>query len=84
MRADEFDGEKPKLAYAWPRNAREEFRATTLEYEGRDWIDLRVWRCDDFGERPTRRGIRIPVEDVSHLRAASAALEELCAQQLAS
>jgi len=81
MRADEFDGEKPKLAYAWPRNAREEFRATALMYENREWIDLRVWRCDDFGERPTRRGIRIPVEDVSHLLAASSALEELYAQE---
>jgi len=74
MRADEFDATKPKIVYSWRRNAREEFRATTLEYEGREWIDLRVWRCDDFGERPTRRGIRIPAEEVSELVAASSAL----------
>jgi len=77
MRADEFDATKPKVVYSWRRNAREEFRATTLEYEGHDWIDLRVWRCDHFGDRPTRRGIRIPVEDASELVAAAAALDKL-------
>ena len=76
MRADEFDATPPKIVYAWPRNAREEFRATTLEHEGRDWIDLRVWRCDDFGERPTRRGIRIPIEDVGEFLSAARAVHE--------
>lgn len=68
--------------YRWPRGEREEVRLTVTEYLGEPRFDLRVWICN--GDRPTRRGISLPVSESGQLAAAVAALEQAVEEEAAA
>jgi hypothetical protein len=63
-----------RIVYAWPKNGREEVRATLTEYRGYRLADLRVYADDDGQDVPTKKGIAVRVEDLPRLRDAVEAL----------
>lgn len=64
------------VVYSFPKNSREEIRATLSEFGGRLRADLRIWAADDEGDgdHPTRKGISVPVEDLPKLLTAVQAM----------
>ena len=66
----------------WPRNGGEAVRLTMLEYKGQMSIDLRIYYRDQHGNlRPTKRGVRIPFEQLASLRKALRKVEEALAAE---
>jgi hypothetical protein len=67
-----------KVVYSWPKNSREEVRATLSTFKGHLLADLRVWAADDTGDgdHPTKRGISVRVEQLPKLLEAVQALIE--------
>jgi hypothetical protein len=67
---------KPTIVYSWPKNSREEVRATLGNFHGRRVADIRVWAGDDNGDgdHPTRKGLCVKVEDLGKLLEAVQAL----------
>jgi hypothetical protein len=63
-----------RVVYAWPKNAREEVRATLTEYRGYRLADLRVYADDDGEDVPTKKGLSVRIEDLPRLREAVDAL----------
>jgi hypothetical protein len=75
----------PRIVYSWPKNSREEVRATLSTYHGRLLADLRVWAADDEGDgdHPTKKGISVRVEQLPKLLEAVQALVEATKQGVA-
>lgn len=70
------------VVYSWPKNSREEVRATLSTFKGRQLADLRVYRADENDvDRPTRKGLAVRVEDLPKLLEAVEAL--IAAEQAA-
>lgn len=76
------DQNEAKTLHRWFRGEREEVRLTVMEYLGEPRFDLRVWICN--GDRPTRRGISLPVSESGQLAAAVAALEKAVEEEAAA
>lgn len=53
------DDERGTIIGMAARGPREELRATMAEYNGRPYIDLRVWSFDNGKWRPTTRGVSV-------------------------
>jgi hypothetical protein len=70
--------DEAQVVYSFPKNSREEVRATLSTFKGRRLGDIRVWAADDEGDgdHPTRKGISVRVEDLDKLREAVQALVE--------
>jgi hypothetical protein len=66
------------IVYSWPKNSREEVRATLGNFRGHRVADIRVWACDDNGDgdHPTRKGLCVKTEDLGKLLEAVQALVE--------
>lgn len=63
------------LVFSFPKNSREEVRATLSLYRGYRLADVRVWTADeDDVDHPTRKGIAVRVEELPKLREAIDAL----------
>jgi hypothetical protein len=73
--------DEPRVVYSFPKNSREEVRATLTTFKGRRLADIRVWAADDEGDgdHPTRKGISVRVEDLGKLLEAVRALREASA-----
>ena len=66
-----------RVVYTFPKNSREEVRASLTTYRGHRLADLRVFVADeDDVDHPTRKGIAVRVEDLPKLLAAVEALIE--------
>jgi Transcriptional Coactivator p15 (PC4) len=66
--------------YTWPKNSREEYRATLSEFKGHELADIRVYVADeDDVDHPTRKGLSVKVSDLPRLREAVDALIEAAA-----
>jgi hypothetical protein len=65
-----------QVVYTFPKNSREEVRATLKTWKGHRLADLRVWAADDEGDgdHPTRKGLCIRAKDLPRLREAVEAL----------
>jgi hypothetical protein len=70
--------DEAQVVYSFPKNSREEVRATLSTFKGRRLADIRVWAADDEGDgdHPTRKGISVRVEDLDKLLEAVQALVE--------
>jgi Transcriptional Coactivator p15 (PC4) len=65
--------------YRWPKNSREEVRASLTTYRGHRLADIRVYVADDGdgdGDHPTKKGLAVRVQDLPRLREAVDALIE--------
>jgi hypothetical protein len=67
-----------RVVYVWPKNSREEVRATLTTFKGLRLADIRVYATDDDGDgdHPTRKGLAIQVRDLPKLLEAVQALME--------
>jgi hypothetical protein len=76
--ADSRDGGEAYSVYAWPKNSREEVRASLRTFKGHRLADIRVYAADDEGDgdHPTRKGICMRVGDLPRLLQAVQALIE--------
>jgi hypothetical protein len=72
----ETDTDDAQVVYSWPKNSREEVRASIKLFKGYWLADIRVFASDDEGDgnHPTRKGICVRVGDLSKLREAVDAL----------
>jgi hypothetical protein len=77
-RAEIPDSQDDLVVYSFPKNAREEIRATLTTFKGFRLADVRVYCADDNGDgdHPTRKGIAVRVEDLPKLLEAVQALLE--------
>lgn len=66
------------VVYSFPKNSREEVRATLSTFRGVLRADLRIWVADDEGDgdHPTRKGISVRADDLPKLLEAVQALIE--------
>lgn len=63
------------LVYSFPKNRREQVRASLTEYRGHQLADVRVYVVDDLGQPiATKKGLSVRVEDLPRLREAVDAL----------
>lgn len=63
------------VVYTFPKNRREEIRASLGEYRGHRLADVRVYVTDEDGtDIPTKKGVSVRFEDLPKLRAAVDAL----------
>jgi hypothetical protein len=55
-----------RVVYVFPKNTREEVRASLTIFKGYRLADLRVYASDDDGDgdHPTCKGIAVRVEDL--------------------
>ena len=68
-------GSRAELVYSWPKNSREEVRASLTTFRGRRLADIRCYIADERDvDHPTRKGLAIRVEDLPKLREALDAL----------
>ena len=57
--------EKDKLVYSFPKSTGEEIHITVHKYQGKYYIDLRLWfesRQGEGGLKPTKKGVIFPME----------------------
>jgi len=75
-----------QVVYTWPKNAREEVRASLTEFKGHRLADIRVYAADDEGDgdHPTRKGISVRVADLPRLREAVDRLIEAAGERRAA
>jgi Transcriptional Coactivator p15 (PC4) len=74
-----------RVVFEWAKSRDESIRATLSTFHGRRRVDLRIYYADaDDVERPTKRGISIPVEDLPKLREAVEAFEAALAEERAA
>lgn len=72
--------EEGAVVYRFPKNAREEVRATLSTFRGHRIADVRVYIADEVGDAiPTRKGLSIRIEELPALRDAVDALLEAAA-----
>jgi len=65
------------VVYVFPKNSREEVRASLTTFKGHRLADLRVYAADENDvEHPTRKGIAVRVADLPKLLEAVQALIE--------
>jgi hypothetical protein len=67
------------IVYRWPRNTREDVIVSLGEFCGQRLADLRCFVADNgtgHGDKPTKKGISVRVEDLPRLREAVEALIE--------
>lgn len=63
------------VVFSFPKNLREEVRASLGDYRGHQLADVRVYVVDEHGDPlPTKKGISVRVEDLPQLRDAVDAL----------
>jgi Transcriptional Coactivator p15 (PC4) len=73
--------DEPRVVFTFPKNSREEVRATLTVFRGHRLADLRVWRADaEDTDHPTKRGIAVRVEDLPRLLEAVQALVAAAAE----
>ena len=68
-----------KPIFTFRKNATEEVRASIRKFEGRAYVDLRVWVERDNGHAefsPTKKGLTLSVFVLPQLKEAILALEE--------
>lgn len=71
------------VVFSFPKNAREEVRATLSTYRGHRLADIRVYVADaDDVDHPTKKGIAVKVADLPRLREAVEALIEAAGDEL--
>jgi Transcriptional Coactivator p15 (PC4) len=65
-----------QVVYTFPKNSREEVRATLKTWQGHRLADLRVWAADDEGDEdhPTKKGLCLTVANLPKLLEAVQAL----------
>jgi hypothetical protein len=71
--------DEPRVVYSWPKNSRDEIRATLSMFKGYALADIRVWTVDDRNDErvhPTNKGISVRVGDLGKLLEAVQALME--------
>lgn len=72
-----------RLVYSFPKNAREEVRASLSTFHGHRLADIRVYVADsDDVDHPTKKGIAVKVADLPKLREAVDALIEAAGDEL--
>ena len=72
---DRADRTADRLVYSFPKNSREEVRATLTTFKGLRLADIRVYQADEnYVDHPTKNGIAPRVELLPKLRAAVDAL----------
>ncbi len=67
------------ITYSFRKNHDEEVRVSIREYQGREFIDLRVWVERDNGHAefsPTKKGLTLSCYALPELKKAILALEE--------
>jgi len=62
---------EPRRLATFPRTETEELRVELAEYEGKPFLNLRIWfRSTDGAWLPTKKGVTIRMREISDLVAA--------------
>lgn len=72
--ASSENGTGDTVVYTFPKNRREELRATLTTFNGHELADLRIWAHVDDSDVPTRKGISVKVGQLPKLLEAVEAL----------
>ena len=68
---------EPECIYKFEKNSAEEVRVSLTTYNGKDYIDIRVFYLADDGEmRPTKKGLTVSVVLLPELSTAVEKLHE--------
>ena len=63
--------EKAETVFSFPKNKREEVRASFTEFNGHELVELRVYVADENGVgRPTKKGLTLKVSYLPELKEA--------------
>jgi hypothetical protein len=74
-----------RLVFTFPKNQREEVRATLSTFHGRRIADIRVYRAnEDDEDLPTRKGIALDVRSLPRLLEAVQALVDAANEEQAA